>query len=275
MNFGWKFLLPVAIVNVILTATVAVLPLELISGRAARTRPRHGLSYGLASRRFRNCSSCSSAGWPLGCAVAMVAQRNPLYSAISLVGVFVSLACLYVTLAGAVHRGHPGHRLRGRDHGAGRLRHHAAQRRGGGAPAPASDATSSPSACCWRRCSSREAAFMLYWAAVRRASSRWRRRATDIGLTASIGDGAVHEVPAALRDHVGAHPDGDRRRDDARAPGAHAAAGRARQRRGGAADLDGLGRAGLEARRHSGDGSRVRARADRAWRGGHASPPDA
>ena len=34
----------------------------------------------------------------LGCAVAMVAHRNPLYSAISLVGVFVSLACLYVTL---------------------------------------------------------------------------------------------------------------------------------------------------------------------------------
>src|SRR5215208_7114514 len=34
----------------------------------------------------------------LGCAVAMVAQRNPLYSAISLVGVFVSLACLYLTL---------------------------------------------------------------------------------------------------------------------------------------------------------------------------------
>jgi NADH-quinone oxidoreductase subunit J len=34
----------------------------------------------------------------LGCAVAMVAQRNPLYSAVSLVGVFVSLACIYVTL---------------------------------------------------------------------------------------------------------------------------------------------------------------------------------
>lgn len=34
----------------------------------------------------------------LGCAVAMVAHRNPLYSAISLVGVFVSLACLYLTL---------------------------------------------------------------------------------------------------------------------------------------------------------------------------------
>jgi NADH-quinone oxidoreductase subunit J len=34
----------------------------------------------------------------LGCAVAMVAQRNPLYSAISLIGVFVSLACLYVIL---------------------------------------------------------------------------------------------------------------------------------------------------------------------------------
>jgi NADH-quinone oxidoreductase subunit J len=29
----------------------------------------------------------------------MVAQRNPLYSAISLIGVFVSLACLYIMLA--------------------------------------------------------------------------------------------------------------------------------------------------------------------------------
>ncbi|MBA3766853.1 MAG: NADH-quinone oxidoreductase subunit J [Acidobacteria bacterium] len=35
----------------------------------------------------------------VGCAIAMVAQRNPLYSAISLVGVFISLACLYVMLA--------------------------------------------------------------------------------------------------------------------------------------------------------------------------------
>jgi NADH-quinone oxidoreductase subunit J len=34
----------------------------------------------------------------IGCALAMVAQRNPLYSAVSLVGVFVSLACLYLTL---------------------------------------------------------------------------------------------------------------------------------------------------------------------------------
>lgn len=35
----------------------------------------------------------------VGCALAMVAQRNPLYSAISLIGVFISLACLYVMLA--------------------------------------------------------------------------------------------------------------------------------------------------------------------------------
>ena len=35
----------------------------------------------------------------IGCALAMVTQRNPLYSAISLIGVFVSLACLYVMLA--------------------------------------------------------------------------------------------------------------------------------------------------------------------------------
>ena len=38
-------------------------------------------------------------GLALGCAVSMVAQRNPLYSAISLIGVFIALACLYLTLA--------------------------------------------------------------------------------------------------------------------------------------------------------------------------------
>ncbi len=39
------------------------------------------------------------AGLAVGCAISVVAQRHPLYSAISLIGVFVSLACLYVTLA--------------------------------------------------------------------------------------------------------------------------------------------------------------------------------
>lgn len=39
------------------------------------------------------------AGLAIGCAIAMVAQRNPLYSAISLIGVLLSLACLYVMLA--------------------------------------------------------------------------------------------------------------------------------------------------------------------------------
>src|SRR5712664_2903975 len=39
------------------------------------------------------------AGLAVGCALAMVAQRNPLYSAISLIGVLLSLACLYVMLA--------------------------------------------------------------------------------------------------------------------------------------------------------------------------------
>jgi NADH-quinone oxidoreductase subunit J len=38
-------------------------------------------------------------GLAIGCALSMVAQRNPLYSAISLIGVFVSLACLYVMLS--------------------------------------------------------------------------------------------------------------------------------------------------------------------------------
>ncbi len=38
-------------------------------------------------------------GLAIGCALSMVAQRNPLYSAISLIGVFVALACLYLTLS--------------------------------------------------------------------------------------------------------------------------------------------------------------------------------
>lgn len=33
------------------------------------------------------------------CAISMVYHRNPLYSAISLVGVFIALSCIYVTLA--------------------------------------------------------------------------------------------------------------------------------------------------------------------------------
>src|ERR1043165_3591645 len=39
------------------------------------------------------------AGLAVGCAISLVVQRNPLYSAISLIGVFIALACLYVTLA--------------------------------------------------------------------------------------------------------------------------------------------------------------------------------
>jgi NADH-quinone oxidoreductase subunit J len=39
------------------------------------------------------------AGLAIGCALSMVYHRNPLYSAVSLVGVFVSLSCIYVTLA--------------------------------------------------------------------------------------------------------------------------------------------------------------------------------
>ena len=38
-------------------------------------------------------------GVAIGCAIGVVTQRNPLYSAISLIGVFVSLASLYIMLA--------------------------------------------------------------------------------------------------------------------------------------------------------------------------------
>ncbi|MDQ2856000.1 MAG: NADH-quinone oxidoreductase subunit J [Acidobacteriota bacterium] len=39
------------------------------------------------------------AGMAIGCALAVVAQRNPLYSAISLIGVFISLSSLYLMLS--------------------------------------------------------------------------------------------------------------------------------------------------------------------------------
>ena len=38
-------------------------------------------------------------GLAIGCALSMVVQRNPLYSAISLIGVFIALAALYTMLA--------------------------------------------------------------------------------------------------------------------------------------------------------------------------------
>jgi NADH-quinone oxidoreductase subunit J len=39
------------------------------------------------------------AGLAIASAISMVYHRNPLYSAISLVGVFISLSCIYITLA--------------------------------------------------------------------------------------------------------------------------------------------------------------------------------
>ena len=39
------------------------------------------------------------AGLAIACALSMVYHKNPLYSAVSLVGVFISLSCIYITLA--------------------------------------------------------------------------------------------------------------------------------------------------------------------------------
>jgi NADH-quinone oxidoreductase subunit J len=39
------------------------------------------------------------AGLAIACAISMVYHKNPLYSAISLIGVFLSLSCIYITLA--------------------------------------------------------------------------------------------------------------------------------------------------------------------------------
>ena len=39
------------------------------------------------------------AGLAIACAISLVYHKNPLYSAVSLVGVFIALSCIYVTLA--------------------------------------------------------------------------------------------------------------------------------------------------------------------------------
>src|SRR5437763_7574067 len=39
------------------------------------------------------------AGFAIMCAISMVYHKNPLYGAISLVGVFISLSCIYIMLA--------------------------------------------------------------------------------------------------------------------------------------------------------------------------------
>jgi len=39
------------------------------------------------------------AGLAIACAISLVYHKNPLYSAVSLIGVLISLACIYVTLA--------------------------------------------------------------------------------------------------------------------------------------------------------------------------------
>jgi len=48
---------------------------------------------------FTGISFILFAAMAIGCALALVIQRNPLYCAISLIGVFMSLASLYVLLA--------------------------------------------------------------------------------------------------------------------------------------------------------------------------------
>ncbi len=78
MNFGWKFLLPLALLNIFITATLIFLFPKFL----------------MLALLFILFGALA-----IGCALAVVAQRNPLYSAISLIGVFISLACLYVMLA--------------------------------------------------------------------------------------------------------------------------------------------------------------------------------
>jgi NADH-quinone oxidoreductase subunit J len=58
----------------------------------------------LRSSRLENFMVASAlffvfAGLAIACAISLVYHKNPLYSAISLVGVFIALSCIYVMLA--------------------------------------------------------------------------------------------------------------------------------------------------------------------------------
>ena len=64
-------------------------------------------------------------------AVAVIAQRNPIYSAFALVVTLCSLAVIFGLLGLALHRRLAGDRLRRRDHGALPLRADAPQRESG------------------------------------------------------------------------------------------------------------------------------------------------
>jgi len=127
------------------------------------------------------------AGMAIGCAISMVAQRNPLYGAISLIGVFISLACLYVTLAAPFIAASSGDCVCRRHHGAGRIRHHAAERRGRGATAVALALAGPdrhrPGPQFWFA----ETAFIIFSCTHRPAPPT--TNVSDVGLTSSIGAG--------------------------------------------------------------------------------------
>ena len=64
----------------------------------------------------------------VGGALMLILAREPIHSALSLVLVMISLAVLYLLARRRIHRCRANHRVRRRDHGAVRLRHHAAER---------------------------------------------------------------------------------------------------------------------------------------------------
>jgi NADH-quinone oxidoreductase subunit J len=75
--------------------------LEIFVACGNRKRYFHGY-YGLSRRilvMIETIIFFIFAGMAIGSAISVVWHKNPLYSAISLVGVFISLACIYLTLA--------------------------------------------------------------------------------------------------------------------------------------------------------------------------------
>ena len=128
MRFAWTFLFPVAMLNLLVT----------------------GFLVAWFSITWTSSYFLIFAAIAVVCAVNLVLQTHPISSALSLIGVMGSLAVLYLLLGARVHRRGADDRLRRRDHGAVRLRHHAAERRARKCAAAARASRSCWACrCCW------------------------------------------------------------------------------------------------------------------------------
>ncbi len=143
MNFGWKVLLPLALLSIFITATLIVCVSEIFDADSPLSA-FCGNGCGVRAR--------------IGDAAQPALQRNLADRGLHLAGVPLRDA------RGALHRCRAGDCLRGRDHGARCVRYHAAQRRAGGTAKRASE-VSRAGCCCTRRDFDRRSRFHTRYSA--------------------------------------------------------------------------------------------------------------